>query len=151
MAIDVANTPTVLRPTVLQIREHANAVFYHMPETNIPFETILDPSYWAHVAAKMKAGNEIRVDAFDMSWSACLKVRWADRVSAKVGVIAHAQFEAIDEAEMTAETPYEVKWRSPTRKHGVIRKSDGQVLKDGFETKPAAHLWAGNYFRNMAA
>ena len=55
---------------------------------------------------------------------------------AKVHVLKHYELAAIDvEADQNVHT---VEWKGPQRKFAIIRKSDKELIKDGFADKASA-------------
>lgn len=124
---------------------------YVVPEAGTPFEAVLDPAYWAHVAAKMAPGDWIEVDDETGEYTALLKVRDAGRLYAKVGVILFKRYD--EHVDVLQDSPltkgFEVKWRGNLHKWCVVR--DGKdVVKDGGMSKPEAYSWLNMHTRNLA-
>ena len=121
---------------------------YVVPEEGTPFEAILDPGYWAHVAAQMAPGDWVEVDAEDGSYTALLKVRDAGKLYAKLSVFQLTIFD--EKVEVMQGGPalagHVVKWRGPVHKWCVLRGAD--VLIEGL-TKDAAYAWLGQYSRTV--
>lgn len=108
------------------------------PELGTPIDAITDQAYWAHVSSKMRVGDLIEVVPEDASYFAELFVRDVGKLYAKVSVLRHLELNKRD-AEVQTPAGYEVRWRGPQAKYGVVRGKD--VLKDGFVDKAEATQW----------
>lgn len=130
----------------LSINGIRHNIFRVTPELGTPSAALLDQHYWAHVSAKLRVGDVIEVLAEDGAYFAELLVRDVGNLYAKVAlknVIEFAKAEALP-------TPvgYEVKWRGPKLKFGVLHGTD--VLKDGFIDKTEAHIWLDELVKKAA-
>lgn len=139
-----------MKPTSLALAEHACTVYYHSPEYGITIEDICKPSYWNHVARNLRPGNRIEVFAPDGQWWAMIIVRSASSIEASVAVLQHVSFNAAAVVR-EQESPYEVKWRGPTAKWSIVRKSDGSVVMDELQSKEIAEQKMKNHAKAMAA
>lgn len=113
-----------------------------------PFDDLLRPGYWTHVAAKLTPGDIIEVHAVDGSYYAELYVRSTSKLEALVAVLAKYEFTT---AESIVAPGYATKWRGPARRWGVVRIDDGSVVRDGFQTEDLAAGFLLDYRRSMAA
>ena len=140
--------PTVLRPEEYTIQRYRHTV---PPETTL--EAMACPGFWAHVARGLKPQDEIVVSAEDGTWRAELVVRWVHRVAAGVSVLSYKNF-AEEEAGAPpedAESPFSIGWGGPVHKWRVVRKSDGEVMRKGFDTREQAGQWVKNHQAAQAA
>lgn len=138
-----------MKPTKLDPAEFSVTVYAHTPEIGVDLETLLQPDYWTHVASKLRPGYRIEVLAGDGGWWAMLLVRAVGRHEAIVQCLQHVVLG--DAQEVTAsDMPYEVKWRGPARKFGIVRKADGEVIKDEFPVRELAAKWLNNHMLSMA-
>lgn len=127
-----------------------------VPEAGTPFEDILKPEYWAHVAQSLRPWARIEVRAEDGSYFAELLVVNCGRLWAKVAVLRK-----VDLGDMASEAvpanpdpSFSVMWRGPHAKHAVMRlgKAGGkEVLREGFETKDEAATWMADHIKALAA
>lgn len=139
-----------MKPTKLFPAEHSVVVYHHNPEFGVSLEDTLKPEYWAHVAKQLRVGHRIEMMASDGSWWAMLIVRAAGSHDAVLQALQHVPLgKAID--PVIEDSPYEVKWRGPSRKFGVVRKEDGEVIKDEFDVREAAAKWMANHMKSLAA
>lgn len=132
--------------------EFARQHFEVIPEAGTPFEEVLTPDFWTHIAAKLKPADIIDVLAEDMTYEARLRVLAADRLWARVAVVYKTDFaeQTVGKGvEVPAET--EVTWAGPHAKYRVVRVADKSTLRDGFATKPEAIRWAQDHAKAMAA
>lgn len=116
-------------------------------EFGIPFSSVLNPDFWSHVAVQLKQGDIIHVRSEDHSFYARIYVRACDRLWAKVGVIESIEFGAEDKEE----DGLAVKWIIGKKKFAVVRKSDNQVIHEGFQIKEDAIAWMTEHNKQMAA
>lgn len=122
-------------------------IFRVNPEIGTPPTALLDQHYWAHVSAKLRMGDVIEVLAEDGSYYAELLVRDAGNLYAKVAFRNPVtEFGKTEEQEVPA--GYEIKWRGPHAKFGVIHGKD--VLKDGFVDKGEAGAWLKDLLKKAA-
>jgi hypothetical protein len=103
-------------------------------------EDLLQPEYWAHVATKLTPRSRIEAWADDGSWMAEYVVLEAGRNWARLHLLTVHHFTSADIAQTLADrmSPYEITHRGPHAKWSVIRKSDRQVLSEGYETARGA-------------
>lgn len=129
--------------------EYERTLWVATPEPGVSVKDLLAPEYWAHVGAKLRPWDRIEVRAEDGAYFAELLVLDASRLWAKVQVIHHVELPRVEDT--APDDPFEVKWRGPQAKFGVIRRADKSVLKDGFADRNAAADWLTGHKRAMAA
>ena len=119
-------------------------IFRVNPELHTPIEEMLEPGYWAQVR-DLRRGDVIEVLPEDYAYIAELLVIDAGHLYAKVAIKSVTRF---DVAATDTPKGYEVKWRGPHAKYGVLRGKD--VLKDGFVTKAEADEWIAEILKKAA-
>lgn len=139
-----------MKPTKLFSAEHAVVVYYHAPEFGVSLDDTLKPDYWTHVAKSLRVGHRIEMMAADGSWWAMLLVRAVGRHEAVVQALQHVELGEPVSVEI-ADSAYEIKWRGPARKYGIVRKSDGEVIREDIPVKEQAVQWLQNHMKSMAA
>lgn len=140
----------VLAPTRVQLTEHANTNFTVTVEEGTAPDDVLDPAYWAHIAARMSPYDEIRIRTDDGIWFARALVSSCGRNWARVKLLELHQLTSAD-IEMTATDTLEthvVRYRGPLHKFSVIRKSDNAVLKEGM-LKDEASRWLAEHLKTV--
>ncbi len=137
------------KPTTLHPAEHYQTVFWHEPAVGTEFQDLLKTEYWTHVARQMRPFTVVKIVPEDLSYYAELLVTAVGPLSASMQVLREPL--KITANQATGDNEFEIKWVSPTRKFGVVRKSDGSMLKDGFETKERADTWRRDHSKVMAA
>lgn len=142
-------TKTYQRPTNLDIAEQKVVSYHHTLPAGVPLDAVMDPAYWSHVSSKLRPGYRIEVFAEDGSVWAMLLVLSAGKVEAKVHVLQQVDTSGVEAIVETLD--YEVKWRGPAKLFGVIRLSDGEVIKDMMQTKEEANTYLANYVKREAA
>jgi hypothetical protein len=138
-----------LPPARFQMAEYARVPYLVTVEHGTAFAETLEPSFWAHVAAKLKAGDHIEVMAEDMSFGRELIVIETGRMWARV------QEWPFTEPAQRVETPvmaseYTIKYAGPHHKHQVIRNSDNAVIKDQISQRTDAEMWLKNHIKSQA-
>lgn len=113
-------------------------------------EHLKDSRFWVNLAAMLKIGDHLEVMPQDGAWYAHLIIRNIDRTQVKTGLITFVEFE--DAAVPSQDIgDFEIKWRGPKLRFGVIRKSDQAVLRENFQTKTEAVVWAAEQAHSFAA
>lgn len=140
----------IKKPLHLNTSEHYNSNWTHFVPAGSTKEDVLDPSFWGNVARQLRIGDEIKIMTEDMAWRGLFLVRAVGRVEAVVQLIDYVDLgEKTAALTPAAESPYEVKWGSPAVKWRVHLRSNGEVVKDMFQTREEAAKWVGNHL--MAA
>lgn len=116
---------------------------------DVPFEDVENPSYWAHVAQKLRPMDRIEVFREDGTEWAELLVVMTDRVSAKVVVLNRV---ALERAAVEDSDPqYRIEWAGPHHKFRVVRVSDKEVIQSGFDSRDLAQMSLREYTKALAA
>lgn len=131
-----------MKPTRLKTVEFSVATYYHEVPVGTTFEDILDPTYWAHVAAQLRPKSRIVCDAVDGTWTATLFVRAAGKVEAFVAPLSHTPLN--EHLEMDKINPYKVEFLGANSKWAVTLSKNGKksVLSQGHQTGEIAYAWA---------
>lgn len=133
----------------LSINGIRHNVFRVKPEIGTAPEALLDPHYWAHVSARLSVGDVIEVLAEDGSYFAELLVRDAGTLFAKVAFKSPVTvFAKPEEDDRALPAGYEIKWRGPKVRFGVVHDKD--VLKDGFVDRVEARAWLDDLLKKAA-
>lgn len=127
---------TPLNPTRLQRAEHYFSIYAVVLPEGTSLDDAMKPEYWVHVANRLRQHDTIRIIPEDGGYFAEALVTAAGHGFAKVKLLRYESLEE-DGAEPAETDPSYVKWGGPHSKWRVIRRSDGQVLKEGL-TKPDA-------------
>lgn len=139
---------TQLNPHRLQAAEFVRTVYRVVPEDLTPFEALLDPAYWAHVAAKLRPLDRIEVEAEDGSYTAMLIVRDAGRLFAKVAVLYKVNLDPVEVgASLPIPSNYFVKFSGPILKWCVVRDKDR--LREGVASRVEAEAWLREHLKNV--
>ncbi len=109
-------------------------------EVGVTLEQILEPSYWAHIAPKLTAYDEIRVITDDEQWVAYLLVLFAERNFAKVKVDRVIKIDENAVSEYQSDK-LKVDWKGAHQKFSVIRLSDSKIIHSGCKTRDEATQW----------
>lgn len=100
-----------------------------VPYAGTKREDLLHPSFWRHVARKLKSPAIIHSMPQDGAWFARHLVLYADQNQAKVAELEFKQLENVSEIQTS---DYVAGWIAPSVKFGVRRKSDNTIMKSGF-------------------
>lgn len=137
--------PSRFNISAVYTRKEVSAV----PVAGTPFDALLEPSYWAHVAEKLRPYDEIVVMSEDMTYYARFLVLASSRMSAKVFLLH--KWDLTGQTIEDDATPFAVMWRGPHHKHAVVRMSDKQAVQVGFDTREAATAWLAANLRSLTA
>lgn len=138
-----------IHPSRFKPADTARNIWVIVPEAAVKYEDILDPTYWAHIAARLRPMDRIEVFAEDGSYWAELLVISAVRLSAKVIELRKQELSPSDAS--AGANDFVVQWKGPHHKHAVVRLKDKQALQTGFETKEDAMAWLASNSKSLAA
>ena len=137
-----------MRPTTLFPAEHFISTLFHAPDPSEGIEEVSAPDYWRDVAGQLAPGQLIHLRWPDGSAFATLMVRAKSAGEILLGIVQHVSFSA---EPMANTSGYDVKWRGPKAKFGIVRKADGMVLKDGFDVREQAERFLTGHLKALAA
>jgi hypothetical protein len=122
--------------------EYVRNIYSATPEHGTPYENILVPEYWKHIASNFRPGDRIEVVSEDGAWFAELFVVSTGKQWVKVFPLRFVELsESAPDEQPAGTSSHNVEWRGPKRKWSVERNSDKEVIKDGFATKGEALGW----------
>lgn len=144
--------------------EHFNNTWSAALSGEQSLEDALKPEFWAHVARFFRIGDLVRLLPEVGDYYAMLIVVGTGKTWAKVKLIHYvplaATAEGYEEDEAAEEAGaagsavldhgHVVEWKGPHRKYSVIRKSDGEYLKEGFTERKDAEQWLRDHLDTMA-
>jgi len=131
-----------LEPARFKQAEYERTAYVVTAFENTDPEDLLNPAYWAHVAAKLKAWDRIEARANDGTWLAEYLVLGVDRAWAKLAMLNKWALTTPDVSlSQDAKSAYEVYWNGPADKWSVKRTSDQEKQASGFNTKGEAQTW----------
>lgn len=113
-------------------------------EAGTPFESVLDPAYWAHVAQGNYAkqpGDLITIGTDDEAWYAELLVRAVYPESLIVVPLPGYPMKLDDLSPTVFGDKYVIERKGNHLKFCVIRLSDGATVKDKCHTRTQAERW----------
>lgn len=142
-----------LKPTAM---DHSNFVRIHM-SANVPPGTtltdVLEPTYWANHAHRLKRGAIIDILSEDGSLDCELRVLEIGPTFAKVRLLRNTPPEEVAVTPSAAPTPpgedVEVNYGGKQDRWRVVHR--GHVIKSGFETIVEANKAAEEYRTKLAA
>jgi len=138
-----------LNITKLVLAEFRRAIHFAEPEDGVTAKDMLEPSYWADVSNKLRALDRIEALAADGSWFAEFIVLNSGRLWAKVEMLRYIELKS--NAEVSGGDPeFDVVWRNPHHKYGVMRRADKSLLKEDFQTKEEAARWLQEHLQSIA-
>lgn len=132
--------------------EYMRTAYRAVTEEGCDIETVLDPTYFAHVAHMVRPGDEITVVSEDDSFRLELLVADTGPQWVRTRVLHKWDWSKAKEAE-TAEkvakplvtAPYKRVWKGPHDLHCIQRTSDGMLVQKGIREKGEADKIAANY------
>lgn len=118
----------------VKLAEHAIRTFAHSPDAGTPFEAVLDPAYWTHVASNHMVRDMIWVIPPENTYAALLMVRSVQKLALIVSVVQHTAF---DQQVSEPDSGYSLKFRGRAG-WSVMRGSE--VAAEGYSTKEEAEV-----------
>lgn len=140
----------ILNPQRMGLAEQLRQDWVVNAEEGTAVQDVLDPSYWAHMAAQLQVYDHIEVRLETGAWLLELIVLDVGRNYARVYVAQKYDFAEVDVTAPSNAITHRVDWKGPQRKHVVIRLSDSAVLQEGFSDKKEAIAWMENHIRVSA-
>ncbi|KAA3527050.1 hypothetical protein GOZ96_04735 [Agrobacterium vitis] len=138
----------------LKLAEYARSIHVAVAPHGVTLTDAMVPSFWAHVAAGIKAWDKIELRAEDDTWFAELMVVKANRLEVFVKVLSSfetTQAPAASSKKIDDVPPgYEVNYGGPIHKHRVIRTADSECLAHGL-SKDDAIKWAKDHYTSINA
>lgn len=123
------------------------------PSESQRFEDLLQPLYWSHVAAKLRAKDKLEILPVDNSYYAELLVISTTPTSAKVEVINFVDFRQKEEEKSSSSvvgSGYSVHWRGPSAKWSVERNIDKHRVQAQFATEEEANEFLKEHLKKSA-
>jgi hypothetical protein len=142
----------VLKPMMFKQHEYVSTVCQIVPEAGVPWDSILQPQYWAHVAATLKEHDEIVVVPEDDRFYGKVLVL---RTGVAMAIVRQIHYVELGEpvADEIEDPEYTIEWKGPIARWRVTRKVDGMVVAEGdtVKTKPMAEEFVRELRKAMAA
>ena len=132
-------TPKLV-PNRRKLAEYARRVHRVYPEQSAELKDLLDPGYWAHVAAEFTNGDMIEALPEGGAWYAQLIVVGCSKQHARVAVVSMTKLRSAEEAPKD-KPAFTAEFKGPQRKWSVIRTSDKSYVKEGLDSKEEALKW----------
>jgi hypothetical protein len=133
-----------LEPQRMGLAEHRRQDWAVNAAAGTTIDDVLDPQYWAHMAAQMTPYDRVDVLLETGEWLLELLVLGVGRNWAQVRVLHHHELTKMAET-MPAAQKHKVDWKGPQRKYAVIRISDSAIVQDGFGTRGEATAWMDHH------
>lgn len=141
-----------MRPFVrsqLKLAESARTLRYIEPAAESTLEDVLKKEAWAHIAHELKEWDRIEVLPVDRAYYAELFVSRITRDGAQFLVAKYVELSP--PVPLAAETTaFDVAWAGRYHAWRVVRKSDGVVMRHGFQTQAEAARWLNENVREIA-
>lgn len=138
-----AERVVILNPQRMSLREVVRQDWVVHAEAGTKVADVLDPQYWAHMAAQMQAFDRVEVLLETGDWLLELLVINAGRNWAQVHLLQRHELAKRAET-MPQSKKHEIVWKGPQLKWCVIRLADGEKIQSGME-KLAAGEWLAAY------
>ena len=139
-----------LNPQRMALAEQWRQDWVVNAEEGTTIEEVLDPSYWAHMAAHLQQFDRIEVRMETGQWVAELITKQVGRNWAAVHLVVKHDLEASQDLTPDTAKKHEVVWRGSQHKHCVVRLADKEILQSGISSKTEAQAWLDNYERTIS-
>ena len=121
--------------------EHNNDHRVNVPQGTLP-EQLFKEDVWAHIAIRLKPGDQIHVMPDDMAWELLLHVQGVGKTYAHVIQKAFYKLAATERGQ-NLPSIYKIEFAGTTYKWRVIRGD--KLIRDGFESEALARRYAANH------
>ena len=122
--------------------------FFVTVNSDVTVDDLKRPEFWASAAWQMKNLARVTVMPDDESYVCELLVRDAGRQYAVMSVLNYVQLAT--DLKVPIDAAYEVKWRGPHAKFGVLRLADKAIVSEGHVDKQAAQAWLTEHLKAFA-
>lgn len=128
----------------MKTAEYSRTVYQVTPEAETPFDTVISPEYWAHVAHTLNPLDRLEIVPDDFEYFAELMVVGTSTQAAKVVVLRKEDIGGKETLPQPG-AEYIAKHKGPAWGWCVIRVSDGEVMLKNFSDRQEATKAANNY------
>lgn len=137
----------VLVPGRMKESEFARTLWVVTVEAGVTRNDLTTKEFWAHAAQRLKPYDRIEVRHDEGEFFAEYLVISVGRGYAVVKELDYIELQdtTIEEVQ---NNDYEVKFKGPVLKWTVIRKADGERVKEGME-KGEAYSWLAQYLKTI--
>lgn len=143
---NVVNHPTkenrTIHPQSFKLADGCFVRYSIFPDHGTTLKEMLKPSYWSHIASKLRTMDRLNVASADGTWIAELYVHRADTTTAKVSVLSEYKFDA--DVETSSDGDLESGWKGPVNGWCVWRKSDDVYVAKNLPDKKAGLMYVAN-------
>lgn len=136
-----------LDPARFGLTEYLNSSWTVTVEAGTSLEDVLNPAFFANVAAKMHPYDHIRVRVDTGEYYAELLVLDCSRNWARTVILYQAKLSAEESELPPVDDQYEIKMLGAHKKWCVIRKSDKEAIKEQFSNRAEASAWLASHLK----
>lgn len=127
--------------------EHARSV--HVITVDVPFEDVLKPEFYTHVAPKFRVCDRIEVYTTGKTYYAELMVMAVEKMALRVEPLLHVELQK--GIELARSNDHFVEHRGPIQMYCVVRSSDGEIMSEKHPTIDKANLALMAYESSVAS
>ena len=146
-AAEIVQAPPV-QPHRMQDAAAMQQHWFITVDSGVTVEDLKRPAFWASCAWRLKNMARVTVMPDDESYVCELLVRDAGRQYAVMSVLNYVQLAT--DLKVPVDAAYEVKWRGPHAKFGVLRLADKAIVSEGHADKLAAQVWLTEHLKAMS-
>ena len=98
---------------------------------------LLEPDYWEHLSRVIRPLDKIEAFCEDGTWEAMFRVMFVGRAEIRLSPIYEVHHDQTKAGDLSSDL-HEVRWISPSKKWGVVRRDTGAVIRDELYPKSQA-------------
>lgn len=117
------------------------------PEGTVP-DDLENPAFWPNVANRLRPGDEVRVVDHDFQWLAYVFISFCNGLDVRAKVIMGTDLAVEGDVPDDLGSDFECKLKGP-RRWCLVRKSDGEIIKEGIATKAEAEKEKEQYIQAL--
>jgi hypothetical protein len=137
-------TPGRMRPAEASWRTYGVLV-----ESHVPSESILEPGFWCHVAAKLRPLDRLEVMDDAGTWLAVLLVRAVGRREASVALLWSAELRPEIAPSAQGDEAIKPRWGGFKHKWTVVQGDT--MLRQGMGSREEAEIWIRSHLKALEA
>jgi hypothetical protein len=140
-----------IKPSQFSLTEFQRQSITIIAKPDQSIDDVMEPGAWATVSPKVRPWDRVDVIAEDGSYIAELFVVQVSKLWVRTALVNFTDLSKEDRSADNGKNDiHEVKWRGPSAKHCVVRKSDGSVISEKHESKEDAHKSMLDYEKALA-
>lgn len=139
-----------IRDGAVQTSDHFTTRWSAVLPAEHDFDEVKNPAYWSIPAKRMRTDDIVEIRSEDQRFYAEAYILKATPQGVVMKIMRYEDLQNEKPAELADGDLYEYAYKGPQWKHCVIRKSDGEPMAKGLNSKADALQWIAVHTKNAA-